>query len=475
MNTIRTDICVIGAGSGGLSVAAGAAQMGARVVLIEKGEMGGDCLNYGCVPSKALLAAAAHAQAMRTGAAFGIAPVEPQVDFARVEAHVKDVIAGIAPHDSQERFEGLGVKVIRAQARFVDARTVEAGGVRVRARRFVIATGSRPVVPPIPGLDTVPFLTNETVFDNATRPDHLAIIGGGPIGMELGQAHLRLGARVSVLEGAAALGRDDPDLAAIVKQRLVEEGLDLREQAKVTRVERTGAGIRVHFEEAGGPASLDASHLLVAVGRKPNVEGLGLEAAGIKASARGIATDSRLRTTNRRVFAIGDVRGGLQFTHVAGYDAGIVIRNALFRLPARADYSAVPHVTYTDPELAHVGLRAEEARARHGAKVQVLDWSFADNDRARTERRTEGRIRVVTGPRGVVLGATIAGLHAGELLAPWIMAVGARRRIGEMAQFIAPYPTLTEISKRVAGSYYTPALYGARMRFIVRLLMRLPG
>ena len=475
MRTISTDICVIGAGSGGLSVAAGAVQMGARVVLIEKGRMGGDCLNYGCVPSKALLAAGKHAQAMRDSEAFGIAPAAPRIDFARVHDHVQDVIAGIAPHDSQERFEGLGVTVIRAAARFADARTVLAGDARIRARRFVIATGSSPRVPPIPGLDGVPYFTNETIFENTRCPEHLIVIGGGPIGMEMAQAHRRLGARVTVLEGATALGQDDPELAAIVKQRLGAEGIDLRENAMVKSIASADAGLRVTCERDGAAQTVDGSHLLVAVGRAPNVAGLGLDAAGIDHTPAGIATDARLRTSNRRVFAIGDVRGGLQFTHVAGYDAGIVIRNALFKVPAKADYTAVPWVTYTDPELAHVGLTEAAARRTHGDGIKVLGWGFDENDRARAERRTEGRVKVVTDRKGVILGASIAGLNAGELLAPWILAVGAGHKIGSLAQFVAPYPTLTEVSKRVAGAYYTPTLYSGRVRFVVRLLMRLIG
>jgi pyruvate/2-oxoglutarate dehydrogenase complex dihydrolipoamide dehydrogenase (E3) component len=475
MNKITTDICVIGAGSGGLSVAAGAVQMGAKVVLIEGGKMGGDCLNYGCVPSKALLAAGKHAHMFSHSDEFGIAPAAPQVDFARVNAHVKSVIAAIEPNDSVERFEGLGVHVIQAYARFKDARTVIAGDTEIRAKRIVIATGSSPVEPPIPGLEDVPFFTNETIFDNTDLPDHLIVIGGGPIGMEMSQAHRRLGAKVTTLEGGTALGKDDPELTAIVKKRLIDEGIDLRENAMVQRIEKTDAGIRVVFEKDGQEQSVDGTHLLLAVGRKPNVERLELENAGIEYTKRGIQVDDRLRTTNKKVFAIGDVAGGLQFTHVAGNHAGIVIRNALFKVPAKADHSAVPWVTYTDPEMAHVGLTEADARKDHGDSITVLKWGFDENDRAQAERRTEGLIKVVTDKKGVILGASIAGLNAGDLLAPWILAVGQKQKIGTMAQFIAPYPTLTEVSKRAAGSYYTPTLYSSRIRFIVRLLMRLFG
>ncbi|MEQ8746542.1 FAD-dependent oxidoreductase [Pyruvatibacter sp.] len=475
MKKISTDICVIGAGSGGLSVAAGAVQMGARVVLIEAGEMGGDCLNYGCVPSKALLAAGKHAHMFGHSEAFGIAAAVPQVDFKKVHDHVKDVIATIAPIDSQERFEGLGVTVIREFAKFKDARTVVAGETEITARRIVVATGSSPMEPPIPGLDSVPFFTNETIFDNEVLPEHLIVIGGGPIGMEMSQAHRRLGAKVTTLEGGTALGKDDPELTAIVKRRLVEEGIDLRENAMVQRIEKADSGVRVVFEKDGREQNVEGSHLLLAVGRAANVNGLELEKAGIEYSRRGITVDERLRTTNKKVFAIGDVSGGLQFTHVAGYHAGIVIRNALFKLPAKADHSAVPWVTYTDPEMAHVGLTEAQARDAHGDKARVLHWGFDENDRAQAERRTEGLIKVMTNPKGVVIGASIVGAGAGDLLAPWILAVGQKQKIGTMAQFIAPYPTMTEVSKRAAGSYYTGTLYSPRTRFVVRLLMRLFG
>ncbi len=361
METITCDLCVIGAGSGGLSVAAGAVQMGARVVLIEGAEMGGDCLNSGCVPSKALLAAAKHAQAMRDGGPFGIAPVEPEIDFAAVKDHVRGVIAQIAPVDSQERFEGLGVRVIRDWARFTSPDEVEAGPHRVCARRFVIATGSVPLVPPIPGIDGVPVLTNETIFDLRERPEHLLIVGGGPIGIEMAQAHRRLGSRVTVIEGDRVLNKDDPELAAIVAARLREEGVEIVENAKVSRIH---GGDRITVETAAG--SFVGSHLLMAVGRRIDLSRLDLEAAGV-AHDKGVTVDDHLRsTTNRRVYAVGDAAGGLQFTHVAGYHAGIVVRQILLGLPAKARTEHIPWVTYTDPELAHVGLTEAQARERHG-------------------------------------------------------------------------------------------------------------
>ncbi len=467
---IKVDIAVIGGGSGGLSVAAGAAQLGAKVVLAEKGAMGGDCLNTGCVPSKALIAAAQAAETVRTSGRFGVNGHEPTIDFAAVHAHVKDTIAGIAPHDSVERFESLGVRVIQASARFTGPGEIEAAGTRVRARRFVVATGSRAGVPPIRGLEDVPYLTNETVFDLDAAPEHLIVIGGGPIGMELAQAHRRLGARVTVLEAATILGREDPDLAEVAIRRLAAEGIELRERARIENVARLGNGVRVIVESGAGMEHFEGSHLLVAAGRRANVESLGLDTAGIEHSERGIAVDARMRTSNRRVFAIGDVAGGAQFTHMAGHQAGIVIRNALFRLPAKARNSGVPRVTYTDPEIAHVGLSEAEARAAGEQDVRVVTWSFEENDRARAERATEGLVKVVLGRRGRILGAGIAGPHAGELLAPWILAIEQKLKIGAVADMIVPYPTLAEVSKRAAGASFTETLFSERTRKLVRFL-----
>lgn len=471
--TERADLAVIGAGSGGLSVAAGAAQMGARVVLVEKSRMGGDCLNYGCVPSKALIAAGKAAQTIRAGARFGVNGHEPGIDFAKVHEHVHGVIAAIAPHDSVERFEGLGVDVVQAWGRFVSSTEIEADGRTIRARRFVVATGSSPAVPPIPGLDSVPFLTNETVFDLTERPEHLTVIGAGPVGVELAQAHRRLGARVTLLDANEILARDDRDAAALVRERLVGEGVDLRERARIASVQPRGNGVNVILDTSAGEAEIEGTHLLIATGRRANVEGLALEKAGIQYSARGIAVDARLRSSNRRVFAIGDVVGDYQFTHVAGYQAGIVVRNALFGIPAKARYDAIPRVTYTDPELAQVGLTETQAIERYAGTSRVLRWTFVDNDRARAEHATDGFVKAVVGQRGRVLGATIVGRDAGELILPWVMAVHKGMRIGDLAGVVAPYPTLGETSKRVAGSYYTGALFGPSTRRIVRFLQRL--
>ncbi len=468
---IQADICVIGAGSGGLSVAAGASQMGADVVLIEKGEMGGDCLNTGCVPSKALLAAAEKAQALREADLFGIQSVQPTVDWAGVHKHVHDVIATIEPNDSQARFESLGVNVIRAEARFIDEKTIQAGEMQIRAKYFVLATGSSPFVPPIEGLNQVSYFTNENIFSNKDAVDHLLVIGGGPIGMELAQAHRRLGAKVTVLEMTRLLVKDDPDLTSIVIEKLRNEGLTFYEGGRNLRLQKQEDGFLAYCDVDGKEVCVEGSHVLVATGRRANVNGLNLEAAGITYSPHGVSVDSRLRTSNHRVFAIGDVAGPYQFTHMAAYQAGIVIRNMLFKLPAKVNYSAVPWVTYTDPELAHVGMTEADAKEA-GKEIRVLKWGFEENDRAQAEKRTEGLIKVVTEKNGRILGASIAGLHAGEIIQPWVLAINQKMKIGAMAGIIAPYPTLAEVNKRIAGSFYTDKLFSSATRKLVRFLMR---
>jgi pyruvate/2-oxoglutarate dehydrogenase complex dihydrolipoamide dehydrogenase (E3) component len=470
---LKPDICVIGAGSGGLSVAAGAAQLGADVVLLERHKMGGDCLNYGCVPSKALLAAAKHAQAMRNTAPFGIKPVEPEIDHRAVLNHVREVIAAIEPNDSVERFTGLGVKVILGEGRFKDRTTVVTGDTEIKARRFVIATGSQPAVPPIPGLDTISYFTNETIFEAPGFLEHLIIVGGGPIGLEMAQAHRRLGSEVTVIEALTPLAKDDEEVRHVVLSRLAEEGIRILDKARLERAEPWAAGIRVTFAKDGQSYSLDGSHLLLAVGRKPNTEGLNLEAAGIKYERGGVKVNSGLKTTNSRVYAIGDVAGGPQFTHVAGYHASIVVKNALFRLPSKADHSAIPWVTFTDPELAHIGLTEAAAREKHGDRINVLRWPYAENDRAQAERRTVGFVKVVTSKKGKILGASMVGANAGELIQLWSLAIQKKIGVSAMASYIAPYPTMMEINKRAAVTYFLPKLTSPLVKRVVGWLKKL--
>jgi pyruvate/2-oxoglutarate dehydrogenase complex dihydrolipoamide dehydrogenase (E3) component len=470
MKQITTDICIIGAGSAGLSIAAGAVQMGARVVLVEAGEMGGDCLNAGCVPSKALLAAAKHAHAMTTGAAFGVTPVMPQVDFGAVKDHVARVIATIAPVDSQERFEGLGVHVIRAWGSFTSATTLLAGDAEITARRFVVATGSRPFVPPIPGVEATPYFTNETIFDLRVRPDHLIIIGGGPIGMEMAQAHRRLGCRVTVVEGARALGKDDPECAAVVLAALRGEGVDVLEGTAVASIAGHEGAVTVTLADG---RVIDGTHILMAVGRAVSLEQLNLDAAGVAYTRKGVTVGPNLRsTTNKRVYAAGDAAGGLQFTHVAGYHAGVLIRQMLFGLPAKAHTHHIPWVTYTDPELAQVGLTEAEATKVHGAALTVIRQAFHHNDRAQTQGDTQGLLKVMV-VKGRPVGASIAGPQAGELIALWALAIANRLKMSAIAGMVAPYPTLGEISKRAAGAYFTPSLFDSpRVKWAVGLVQR---
>jgi pyruvate/2-oxoglutarate dehydrogenase complex dihydrolipoamide dehydrogenase (E3) component len=468
---LRVDLCVIGAGAGGLSVAAAAAQLGVSVALVEKHRMGGDCLNYGCVPSKALLAAARRAHSMRSAAPFGIRPVAPAIDPEAVHDHVQGTIAAIAPNDSAERMAGMGVLVLRGAGHFITRDTLLVGEQRIKARRFVVATGSAPLIPPIPGLEKVPYFTNETIFDNREKLGHLVVIGGGPAGLELAQAHLRLGSRVTVIEAGKALRKDDPELSGLVLRSLAAEGLDIREGATVERIGGGTGLIDVHLSQGGSHAVVQGTHLLVAAGRKPNLSGLNLAAAGIRFDENGIKVNAGLKTSNGRVLAIGDVIAGPRFTHVANYHAGIVVRRALFRIPARVDDSIIPWVTFTDPEIAHVGLTEAAARHRYG-RVRVYRWPCHENDRAQAERATAGLVKVVTDGRGRIRGASIVGEQAGELIQMWSLAISQGLDIKAMTQWISPYPTLSEINKRVAFGYYAAAAARPLVRKAVRWLAR---
>jgi pyruvate/2-oxoglutarate dehydrogenase complex dihydrolipoamide dehydrogenase (E3) component len=474
---LRPDLCVIGAGSAGLSVAAIAASFGVPVVLIERGRMGGDCLNVGCVPSKALIAAGARRAMIGRARRFGIAAQpDPAVDFARVREHVDDIVAAIAPNDSVQRFRALGVRVIEGEARFADAGSVVVGDVTIRSRRTVIATGSEPAIPAIAGLEAVSFLTNETIFDLSDRPRHLIVVGGGPIGAEIAQAYRRLGAEVSLLEaGPRLLGREDPEMAAVVGRALLKDGVVVRTGAAVERIEPRRSGVGVAVRDGERLEILEGSHLLVAVGRKAVTEGLNLAAAGIEVDGSGIVVDRGLRTGNRRVYAIGDCAGGAasgyRFTHVSNYHAGLVVRSALFRLPVKIDTIPIPRVTYTDPELAAVGLSEEEARARHRA-IRILRFPFSENDRARAGRETAGHIKAVVTPRGRILGCAIAGPHAGELIVPWGLALSKNLKIQDLAGLVFPYPTLSEVTKRVAVEFLRPSAQNPWLRRLIGVVRR---
>jgi len=475
MKEHAVDLCVIGAGSAGLAATSLAAQLGARVVLVERDKMGGECLNDGCVPSKALLAAAKAAHAQRSSGRFGVAAVEPRIDFAAVRAHVRSAIAAIAPHDSAERFESLGAQVMRGEARFVEPRLLMVGDDRIRARRVIIASGAGPALPKIDGLHEVPFLTNETIFDNRELPEHLLVIGGGPLGIELAQAHLRLGARVSVVADGKALPRDDAELAGRLLKMLAAEGLALRENANIGAVRRHGERIVLSLDEGGQRSQLEGSHLLVATGRKPDVAALDLERGGVRFDEHGIAVDAKLRTSARGVFAIGDVVAKApRFTHVGSYHAGVAVQNALLVPFAKTDYASLPWVTYCDPELAHVGASEDDARKRYGDAVRAVKVELQANDRAQTEAATGGALKLLAHENGRVLGVSILAPNAGELAHLWVAAIGARWKLKTLARMIAPYPTFGELNKAAAAEFYKPKLFGAWPRRVVKLFSHLP-
>lgn len=470
---ISVDICVIGGGAGGLAVAAAVASFGQSVALIEKHKMGGGSLNYGSVPSKALIAAARRAHQMRTAAAFGIGAVAPAINYRAVNDHVHSVVGAIAPNYSAERFGGLGVQVIIGSARFLDKRTVAVAERKIRARRFVIATGSSPIVPPVPGLDSVAYFSNESIFENKDKLERLIVIGGCSVAFELAQAHARLGSRVTVLSGTKALPQEDPEMTAVVLKQLRAEGIDIREETHIDRVEAGHGFVRAHIVSAGSRDTIDGTHVLVAAGRKPNLADLNLTAAGIKFDHNGIAVNAGLRTSNRRVFAIGDAAAGSrQLADAATYHADIFVRRALFRQAATVEEKIAARVTFTAPELAHVGLTEEQAKAKK-YKINVLRWPYHENDRAQAERATFGHIKVVTDRGGAVLGASIAGEQAGELIQIWSLAVSQGLNIKAMTGWAAPYPTLGEISKRAAIRSYAASTGNTLVRRAVKLLAKL--
>jgi pyruvate/2-oxoglutarate dehydrogenase complex dihydrolipoamide dehydrogenase (E3) component len=466
------DLAVIGAGAAGLSVTAVAAQLGLRVALIERDRMGGDCLNFGCIPSKALLATAHTAQAARGAARLGIHLPEPKIDWPAVSAHVHGVIAAIAPTDGAARFRALGATVLCGEARFVSRDTVAVGNRRVTAHRIVIAAGSTAIAPPISGLDQVPYLTNTTLFGLTEQPDHLLILGGGPVGLEMADVFIGLGSRVTVLEAATIAGKEDPELVAGLRDSIVARGVSLLEGTTVGAIERGPTLVLTDGRRIVG------SHLLIAVGRRPNLEALDLAAGNVRATRNGVATDQGLRSlTNRRVYAVGDIAdprgiGPRAFTHIGSYHAGIVIRRALFRLPARLDYAALPRVTYTRPELAQVGMTEAEARAA-GHRISILRWPLAENDRATAERDTTGLVKLVVGGSRL-LGAGILAGNAGEMIGLWTLAIAQRVKLRTLASLILPYPTRGEAGKRAVGSFFASRLFAPRTKTLVRLLARLP-
>jgi pyruvate/2-oxoglutarate dehydrogenase complex dihydrolipoamide dehydrogenase (E3) component len=477
ISEITADICVIGAGPGGLAAAAAGAAMGVPVALIEKHRMGGQSLYSGAVPAHALRAAAEHAASLRSGVRFGVKSVRSGVDFAAVNAHLRHAIAAMAPLVSPERFAGLGVRVFTGVARFKDASTVAVEGTAIKARRFIIATGSLPIIPAIPGLAETPYLTPETVFDLSDCPRHLIVIGAGRIGLLLAQSLRRLGADVTVLDAALPLKGEDRECAAIVLDALAGEGIKVRTGVQIAQVRRILARVQVVIAQsddrsAGGEETIEGTHLLLAAGRRADIDDLDLDAAGIRHEPARIVVDKHLRSTNKNVYAIGDVIGGPKFTHVANHHAGLVVRDALFRQRVAIDHRAVPRVTFTDPELAQVGMLEDEARAHVGA-IRILRWPYRENDRAVASGLTTGHVKVITDRRGGILGVTIVGAQASENIAAWALAIGQRLDIGAFAGLVVPYPTYAEVGKRAAITYFMRGLTAARVRRIIGWLRRL--
>lgn len=455
MKELDYDIVAIGGGTAGLVTAAGAAYLGARSALIERDRLGGDCLWTGCVPSKAAIASAKGAHAMRKASGLGLTAADPQHDFGSVMGRVRDARGIVAHHDDPERFRAMGVAVHFGVAEFKGPGVLEVDGVgRIRSKRFVIATGAEAFVPPVPGLAEAGYLTNATLFETSDRPDRLVVLGGGPIGVELAQVYARLGSAVTVLEMAPrVLDKEDPDVADLMAARLQAEGIVLETGTKVVRVEQ-GEGGKICVAEDG--RSFPCDEILVATGRRANVEGLGLERVGVETD-KGVTVDEKLATTARGIWAAGDVTGGLQFTHVAEYMAKTVLQNALLPVKKKADYANVPWVTYTDPEVAHVGLSEADAEARGGTTYR---YELSDLDRAIADGDSEGFVKISADGKGSILGATIVGGSAGELLFPLVLAKTHGLPLSKIAETIFPYPTRMEALKRTADQYQRTRLEG---------------
>ncbi len=469
------DICVIGGGAAGLVVAAGGSALGAKVALVEKheGGMGGDCLHYGCVPSKTLLRSAKIAHQMRHADHYAIAPVVPRIDIPKVMQRVAGVIASIEPNDSPERFRSLGVDVLFGAGQFTDRGTFSVGSRKLTARNFVIATGSRPGVPPIPGLSEAPFLTNETLFKLNGPVPSLIVIGAGPIGCEMAQAFVRLGSKVAVVDlSPALLPLEDADLAAVIRKQMETDGIEFHLGVTPTKAAGNAGAISLWVKhKSGREIKLDASHLLVAAGRKVNIEGLGLEPAGVQIDQGCIVSDATLRTTNKNIYVCGDVAGSFQFTHMAEHHAGVVLRNILNPLPikfAKVETRVIPWCTFTEPELARVGVSEAEAKQQNIAH-RVYKFPFAEMDRARTDGETEGFAKIITDPKGVILGAAIAGPHGGELIHEYVLAIAKRMTTNDLSGIIHIYPTLAQINRRVADQRRKESLTPTAKKWIMRI------
>jgi pyruvate/2-oxoglutarate dehydrogenase complex dihydrolipoamide dehydrogenase (E3) component len=478
MASFDYDIGVIGGGAAGLTVAAGAGQLGAKTLLIEKeGRLGGDCLHYGCVPSKTLIQSAHVYHLMKISQRFGLPAVDIQpVDFRKVSNRIRSVIETIQHHDSEERFCKLGVKVEFGEPTFADEYTIVLNGRRITAGRWVIATGSSPRIPDIPGLDRTQHLTNKEIFYLDSLPRSLAVIGAGPVAIELAQAFSRLGSRVTLLQrGSRILTREDRDMAEHVMEALRREGVDVQLNTLIRSVQDTGDARETVFEDENGfEKTLRSEAILVAVGRSPNVDGLGLARAGADYGSKGIAVDARLRTSQKHIFAAGDVIGQHLFTHAAGYEGGVVVANAVLRLPRKVDYTWLPHAVYCDPELASIGMNEKEAE-RVGIEYKVWKEEFKNNDRSLAEGYEQGLIKMLVDKRENVIGVQVLGPRAGELINEWVAVLNGRVKLSTLAGAVHPYPTLGEINKRVASSLLSPKLFSESVRRKLKFIFNLKG
>lgn len=466
-NNYDYDMGVIGGGAAGLTVSSGAAQLGAKTLLVEKeDELGGDCLHFGCVPSKTLIKSAHVYHLMKNAATYGLPSVDvPPIDFKNVSDRIKGVIATIQKHDSEERFCGLGAKVEFGNARFVDEHTIDLGGKRYSAKSWVIATGSSPIAPPIPGLSETPFITNKEIFYLDKLPTSMIVLGGGPIGIEMAQAFNRLGTQVAVVDKAdQILGKEDKSMADIVMNVMSTEGVNFKLGASIESVGNSGDLREVVItDNKGETQTLKADTILVAMGRGANVNDLGLEDIGVAFNGRGIDVDKRLRTSQKHIFAAGDVNGGFQFTHAAGYEGGIVVSNAIFRLPRKVDYTNLPWCTYTDPELASIGMN-QKAAQKAGIETTVWEEEMKDNDRSLAEGEKIGLIRLIVDQKEKPLGVQILGPRAGDLISEWVAALNGKVKLSTIAGAIHPYPTIGEINKKVVGSLFAPKIFSEKVQ-----------
>lgn len=478
MTTFEFDLGVIGGGAAGLTVTAGAAQLGAKTLLVEKEpQLGGDCLHFGCVPSKTLIKSASVYQTMKKSTLFGLPKVEiPPVDFVQVRQRILSVIATIQKHDSVERFCKLGARVEFGSPKFIDEHSISLNGKTYSARSWVIATGSSPAAPSIPGIESTPYLTNKDIFYLDSLPRSLVVFGAGPIAIEMAQAFNRLGSKVYVIQRSGQiLSKEDKDMADMAMKVMQDEGVVFYLNAKVVSTKDRGSTCQVELELGDGQkATVEAEKLLAALGRSPNTDGLGLQEIGVVFDKKGIQVDQRIRTNHKHIYAPGDINGSFQFTHAAGYEGGIVVSNAIFHLPRKVDYTWMPWCTYSDPEIASIGMN-EKAAQKAEIDYQVWTEEFNQNDRSLAEGEEIGKLKMILDDKEKPIGVQICGPHAGEIISEWVAVLNGKTKLSTLAGAVHPYPTLAEINKRVAGSYFSPKIFSNTVKKGLKLFFQLKG